>query len=197
MKQTLIGGLVGGVILFLWGFLAWSVLMIHKDTLKNIPNEDIVMSALGGVIHEKGVYVFPGFPQENASTTEEEKAAAMSSWEQKYRRGPTGQVIYDPKGSDPIMMSQMITGLLLTILGSMLVAWFLQRSTAANASYLARVSFCGMFGIFLALGVHLVNWNWMGYPFNYTTSIIVDNVVGWVLAGLGIAAVVKRKTGTA
>jgi hypothetical protein len=98
-----------------------------------------------------------------------------------------------------MMPRQMAVGIILDIIAACIVAWFLARSTAMNATYLSRVTYCGMFGIFVTFFTHLSYWNWMGYPADFTTGLIVDAIVSWLLAGLGIAAVVKapQKSATA
>jgi len=53
--------------------------------------------------------------------------------------------------------------------------------------------YCGVLGIFVSIVAHLTYWNWMGFPLDYTIAMMVDVIVGWILAGLGIAAVVKEK----
>jgi hypothetical protein len=45
-------------------------------------------------------------------------------------------------------------------------------------------------GIFTALIGHVSYWNWMNFPLDYTVAFVIDNVVGWTLAGLVIAAIV-------
>jgi hypothetical protein len=35
-------------------------------------------------------------------------------------------------------------------------------------------------------------WNWYGFPMNYTIAHIASWVISWGVAGLGMAAIVKR-----
>ena len=187
MKQTLLGGIVGGVILFIWSFLAWVILPLHEPTLHRIKDEDAVRTMLQSTIDTKAVYIVPHGPDNKSDQ------AAMSAWEQKMKQGPTGLIIFDPQGSDPMMASQMVSGILIDILTGILIAWFLKRSTALASTYVARVAYCGMLGIFIAVISHLTAWNWMGFPADYTTAMIVDTLISMVLAGLGIAAIVKTR----
>lgn len=134
MKKTLLGGLVGGLILLVWGVIAWMVLPLHESSLRRISY---------------------------------------------------------PQGSEPFMPARFLIGFIVNFIAAFFAAWFLARSTAAASSYMARVAFCGMLGIFASFAVHLPYWNWMYFPFDHTTAMIADTVLGWVLAGLGIAAIVK------
>lgn len=184
MTRTLLGGVLGGFILLVWGVLAWMILPIHKDTIKNLPNEEAVVAALQST-SEQGVYYFPAMPQNSSDK------AAMDAYTERYRRGPMGMIVFDPKGADPMMVSNIIVGLLIYILAAVVAAWFYERSTAITGTLLQRLSFFGMLGVFLSLATYFANWNWMGYPFGFTTSMAVDTIVAWLLAGWGITLVVK------
>ncbi len=185
MKKTLIAALAGGLILFVWSFLAWVILPLHTSSIKSIPNEDAAISMLQQSLSAKSVYIFPTNPGMKADP------AAMAAWEEKVRRGPNGMLIYNPGGEDPTMTNQMIMGFVLDVLSALLAAWFLARSTAVASSYVARVAYCGMLGIFVSVFSHLMNWNWMGTPADFTTGLIVDAIFSWILAGLAIAAIIK------
>ena len=137
------------------------------------------------------MYFFPGMPHaDGAPSPEAEKA-----WTEKYQRGPTGMIMYDPQGTNPMMPMQMVTGIILNILSALIVAWFLSRSTAVASSYIARVAYCGMFGVFLMLASQLLSWNWFHEPNDWAAGLIIDDLVAWLLAGLGIAALVKKPAG--
>ncbi len=183
--KTLIAGIVGGLILFVWGFLSWVILPIHSTSLHTLPNDDSIVTALQSMNLSKGVYPIPSRPQKDAP------AEAQQSYEAKYRRGPVGMIFYDPAGMNPMMPGQMAFGLLLAILSSAMVAWFLARSTACAASYIARVAYCGMFGIFIAVASNLMMWNWFNEPNDWSYGLVVDSIVGWILVGLAIAALIK------
>ena len=185
MKKTLLGSLVGGVILFIWSFLAWVILPLHNSTMHAVTNEDAVANMIAQNAQQKSVYTIP----HNPATSDK---AAMDAWAERLKRGPNAMIIFDPAGTDPMMPSQMLIGLVLDLLSAFFVIWFLTRSTAAGGSYLARVTYCGMIGIFVSVFVHLMNWNWMGMPGDFTSGLVIDTIVGWILAGLGIAAVVNR-----
>jgi hypothetical protein len=129
-------------------------------------------------------------PREEDVSAEEYKAA-MDDWTKRYEHGPVGMIIYDPHGYEPNMPGQMAAGLLIDLASAFMAVWLLSRSTAFSASFIARVAYCGMLGILISVFSYLMNWNWLGYPLDYTTAMITDTVVGWLLAGLGIAAIVK------
>ena len=188
MKQVLIAGVVGGLILWVWGFLAWAILPLHTPSMHNIQTEDPVIEVMQNSMQTEGVYVFPAMP---ADMSDE---AGHEAWVSKHKRGPVGMIIYNPDGSDPMMPSQMVVGFLIFVITASIAAWFLSRSTAAASPYMARVAYCGMIGIFISFISHLTAWNWMGFPFVYTSAMMIDSVLGWLLTGFGIAGIVKAPT---
>src|SRR5947207_2767946 len=58
-KKILLGGVVGGIVLFIWGALAWMVLPLHTPHVKTLPNESAVTAAIKGNVTETGLYFFP------------------------------------------------------------------------------------------------------------------------------------------
>lgn len=185
MKQTIVGGLVGGIILFLWGMLAWTVLPLHEPSIREIPNEDVMLGMFKENLSAPGVYLFPATPKQD-------QQAEMELWSQKYQAGPIGMIVYDPRGGNPIMSGQMAVGLLLNFIAAFLASWFLVRSTAMTSTFVARVSFYGMIGVLISFASHLQGWNWMSYPMDYTTAMVADTIIGWLLAGMGTAAVFRK-----
>jgi hypothetical protein len=191
MKKILIGGIAGGVVFFIWSALAWTVLPLHKPSMHSIANEDAVISALKANLGAGGLYLFPALPGTTGEMPSAGSPEMKDNAARKMREGPIGFVVYNPNGVEPLMASQFILGLILDFFAAALAAWFLSRSTAQGSPYMTRVMFCGVLGIFVSFVSHLPNWNWMGYPLDYTTAMVADTVVGWLLAGLAIAAVVK------
>jgi len=193
VKKILLGGIVGGFILWVWGFVAWVVLPIHLVSMRAVQEESGLVESLTRTLPEKGVYVIPWMPPETAGLDSAELAAAANDYTEKLRSGPNAMIFFDPAGRDPFMTGQMITGLFIFIFTASIVSWFLSRSTAAAGSYLSGVVFCGVIGVLIAVGTHLSDWNWMGFPFNWSSGMMLDSVVGWLLAGLGISAVFRPK----
>src|SRR5437867_9728046 len=166
--KSIAGAVVGGCILFAWSFLAWTMLPLHEPTMHKIADEDAVISALQPQLNDKAVYFFPKGPGMS------ENNAATEAWTAKMKRGPTGMIVYNPSGSDPVMPRQMVYGLILDILSAWIVCWFLMRSTAMNSSFMSRVVYCSMFGIFVSVFAHLMSWNWMSFPRDFTTAMVID-----------------------
>jgi hypothetical protein len=197
MKHIIVGGIVGGIILFLWGWMSWTVLPLHNSSVRAIENEDRVAEVLSTSIGAHGVYVLPHVPDQNADMSAEELQIAMDDWTKKYQQGPLAMIVYDPRGADPMMPSVMVNGFVINVLAAMMVVWLLSRSTAMTASLVGRISYCGVIGVLISFSSHLMMWNWMNFPLDYTTAMVADTVIGWLLAGAGIGAIVKAPASAA
>lgn len=186
MKKIIIAGIIGGIVITLWGFIAWMGLNFHQDTMKTCPEDEIISHIFVNSLKDEGVYVIPAMP--DAQTEDAQKI-----WQEKIKSGPIATIFFRPTGGDPSMTKNIIVGTIFNIIAAMLAAWILSRSTASKQSYFTRVSFVGVLSIFAAITIHLSNWNWMYFPLKYTTAMSADLIIGWLLAGLVIAAIIKER----
>ncbi len=191
MKKLLLASLAGATVLFIWGLLAWVVLPLHDASFRPVPNEDAVMSALRSNIDAAGAYYFPGMPQETPNMTADQRTAGMEAYVNKHKAGPIGMVFFHPGGVDPMMAGQFVSGFIIYLVAAFVAAWSLSRSTAAGSTYIARVAYCGMLGVLVSFAAYIPAMNWMYFPMDYTTAMAADALIGWLLAGLALAAIVK------
>jgi len=191
MRQFLFGGLVGGILLFLCGALSWIVLPFNSASLHSASNEDAVLLSMKESMHAKAVYTLPAMPSKTGNAAADE--AQLKQWADKLKAGPTAMVFFNPLGTGQMRADQLIFGFINSILCALVGVWFLTRSTAYSSTYLARVAYFGMFGILVSFFVHLTNYNWFDYPADFTTAMVLDSVLNWIVAGLGVAAVVRAK----
>ena len=96
MTKILLGGVVGGLVIFFWGFASHMLLPIGEMGLRLIPNEDDVVAALKKDVHEAGLYFVPGRDM-SKSPSQEEMQAHMD----KITKGPYGFMVIHPNGRDP------------------------------------------------------------------------------------------------
>jgi hypothetical protein len=54
-----------------------------------------------------------------------------------------------------------------------------------------RVVFVTLLGLFPLLSVDLPYWNWYRFPSAYTAAQFVEHLVGYLVGGLVVAAIVK------
>src|SRR5262245_9438930 len=114
--RIIVGGIVGGIVMFAWGFVSHTLLPLGESGIKSIPNEDAVITAMSSNIREHAFYIFPSI--DPAASAEQQQAAT-----DKYKRGPIGVLVYNPTGTDPLSPRQLLTELLSNI-GCALLAAF-------------------------------------------------------------------------
>ena len=71
MKKNTIASVVGGLILFLWQFLSWTILDMHRPMQNYTPKQQEILDFLGQNL-EDGSYYLPTTPK-GATMEENEK----------------------------------------------------------------------------------------------------------------------------
>ena len=101
-------------------------------------------------------------------------------------------MVYTPFTS-ALSGGQLARSFVFDILSALAVAWLLSR--AAAKSFRGRLVFVVVAGaVIAALMTDLANWNWFAYPADYTLASMADKIIGWGLAGLALAAIVRPCT---
>ncbi|HVS00669.1 MAG TPA: hypothetical protein VMW27_28880 [Thermoanaerobaculia bacterium] len=139
-----------------------------------------MLEAFRNGLPEPGLYLFPGEPGEDSPE-------AMAAWEQQYRTGPTGLLAYRPVGGEFSFPRHLSLELLTNILAAFLAALVLAR---ISGTYLSRALLVAGLGIFAWLSVSVSYWIWYGFPSAFILGEGLDQLLGWLVAGLVIAKVV-------
>jgi hypothetical protein len=187
MIRWLLGGVLGGLIVFGWCWVSWKVLPWHHATFSTFQNEALFRELLIASTPEPGVYTLPGFKKMEGMSAEDKKLAKAQMHEQMVK-GPFAFVVAQPKGLGPMKMRflfglgmELAVGLLITAL----LMW------ASLGSYWTRLGFVVLTAVTLAVVAYLPAWNWWGFPVPFTLVGMADIVIGWFLAGLVIAKVAE------
>lgn len=180
MKKQLIATLVGAVILFVWQFLSWSALGVHKSEFGYTSNQDKIMEALSQNLTEEGSYMLPNMPP---GTSHEEMEAAMQS-----RVGKPWAVINYRKSLSADMGMNMFRGFVVDLLAAWLLVWMLLKFETLNLTTALQASiFVGIIGY---LTIPYLNSIWFE-----TNSLghLVDAVAQWGLVGLWLGWWLPRR----
>src|SRR5437764_2631716 len=95
--RILFAGILGGVVMFIWNFVAHDLLPLGEMGVRLIPNEDAVTSVLQTNLGDnRGFYVFPSGGL-TPGATREQKQTAMKKAEEQMAAGAGGVLIYRPK----------------------------------------------------------------------------------------------------
>lgn len=185
-----LNGLLGGIVMFVWGAVSWMALPWHESSLKNMPNDAAVIRAMQESKAESGVYHYPGFPVCDAKG--EVTEAEQEAWVEKCRQGPwISLMVYSEQGNEPFAPRQFIVGFLLNVATAMLAAYLLSLAAPALRGYGQRVIFVTLLGLFGALISTLPDWNWYMFPAEFVIPTVLDHIMGSLLAGLVLAWRIK------
>ncbi len=157
---------------------------LHGPTVHQLPDENSVRDALVAQDIPSGLYAMP-------FGTDEEMMDPESKFAQHHKAGPVVSIFYNKTGFEPMPPSTMAIGFATDFAAAFIVSLLLSCTGSCCASYWRRVGFVSAFGIFLALTAHVAYFNWMHFPPDFTIAFVIDVVVGWFLAGLPIAAIVR------
>lgn len=184
MKRILLAGLLGGLVAFIWSAV------VHMNPLTAAlglsmfnEKEDAVLAELRGHDLSPGLYFFPGMDMSKSMSKEQEAA-----WTAKFKAGPSGLLLLQPKGGEPMEPRQLLMEFLSTALCAIIAATILATTIGSVTVRAIMVAMMGLFG-WLALSVS--QWTWYHYPFSFIALDLIDQTVGWLLAGFVIAKLVK------
>jgi hypothetical protein len=179
-KRILLAGILGGLALFVWGAISHTVLGLGNVGMQNIQKP--VYDSMKATISQPGFYFFP----------EMDKAGTIAD---EYKGGPVGILIYKPAGAGAPMTGQLINEFVLNVVQA-LIAAFLLSLVAGLTRYPQRVGFVFVLGLLGATATNVEYWNWYGFPGSYTLAAITDDLIGFMIVGLIVAAFVKPASGS-
>ncbi len=180
MKNVVLGGMLAGVVLFIWGAVAHLLLPVGKMGMQELPHSTSISYALDLALEEPGLYVFPWM---NADENMSKKA--LADWAEAYRDGPVGMILYRPQGEEP-MSGRLFAVQFATDLAAGLIAAVLLSFT--TLSFVGRLLFVTAIGTFSWITSSIPWWNWYGFPGEFVAGAGIYMIVGWFLAGLVLAA---------
>ena len=170
MKKQLIASLVGGLIIFIWQFLSWSILNIHGAEFQYTASQDKIMECLVQQNLEEGAYFIPQAP--TGSTSQEEQAFMESSL------GKPWATISYHKAMSMNMGMNMFRGFVVDVVAVFLLVWLLLKITNLNFNTPLLASLAvGAMGY---LTIPYLNSIWFE---TNTIGYIIDTVVQWGLIG--------------
>ena len=183
MKRTFLAALLACVVLFLWGGLSHTVLLIGTG-FTPLPQEETIVPALSGSIKAQGLYFFPGKDFRHATAEQE------ADWLTRFRTGPTGMVIYRPVGGEPFSARKLLIQLLASFVTALIASYV---ASLMGAPYWERALAISLFGFMACSAVSIIYWNWYEFPTSFFIAQIVDQAIGFFLAGLVIARIAPRR----
>jgi hypothetical protein len=184
--RIVLAGLLGGVLLFAWGFVAHVLLPFSEASMKQLPNEAAVIETVRSGGAQAGVYFLPYLDYMQASPEEQQAYA------DKLENGPSGLLVLRTGGVKMDMKRELPLELASNVLAALVAAWVVWGLRIAG--YGRRVAAVFAFGVVAWLSVCVSQWTWYGFSTQFLVSDLVDQWGGWLVAGLGMAAVLRERS---
>ncbi len=180
-RQVVLAGLLAGVASFTWGAVSHPLLDTAKMSIRVLPDEPAVLLALRHSLPEPGFYVYPS----GAGDSDPAKAA------EAYRTQPHGVLVYTPPGEPFDFGRRLAVQFTADLACGWIAAVLLSVAASSLPGFLARVLFVVLLGAFATLAVDVPYWNWYGFPTEYLLGQLFDGLIGWGLAGLVLARLLR------
>ncbi|KAA0213700.1 MAG: hypothetical protein DYG94_09435 [Leptolyngbya sp. PLA3] len=186
--RAILAALAGALTLFLWGAAFWIGLSDFFGGLRKLEpaQEQAIVDTLNAQNLPTGVYYFPGMPTHGRDLPADEAERLNDEWEARHRAGPLGTITYVPEGKEVMEPVLFARGFAIDLIASILVCILVIAATPGG--FLKRWGIAVLFGAAASVCIHLVDWNWMYTPTDYTLMACVDTTLGWAIAGIPIAA---------
>lgn len=183
--RLIIAAVLAGIVMFMWGAVSHMVFGLVDSSMKQVPNEAAVVSAMKTNITEPGFYFVPGMEMSHAGTE-----AEMASWAAKYKEGPTAILVYNPTGEDAMSPRQFAIELGSNIAAALVVGMILMLGAV---SFSRGVTIATLVGLASWLSINVSYWNWYRFPTNFVTAELIDQIGGWLLAGFVLGFILQRR----
>jgi hypothetical protein len=189
--RILLAGILGGIVMFIWSYVAHDLLPLGEIGVRELPNEQSVVSAMqSGIAEESGLYMFPGTGLAHGAPSKEKTEAKKRAME-KIASNPSGLLLYH--ATRPLNFAKLLTVEFGKEFLQAILAVFLLAQTRING-FGGRVGFVLVVGIIAAIGTNVSYWNWYGFPDNYTASYMFMEIVGFLCVGIVAALVLGRRS---
>ena len=181
--RVVLGGVLGGVTVFFWGFIAHTFTPLGTIGFKSVPQEEVLREQFKTTFGESGWYLFPAPDFDDPMNAEKSKA-----YMEKAKKGPSGILIIHPEGI-PLDMPKQLGFELASNIAAALIASLLLSST--TLSFGGRVLFVASLGLFGWFSVCASQWTWYAFPTDFTFAALVDEVGGFLVAGIVLGLIFR------
>jgi len=179
--RVLVAALMGGIVMFIWGAVAHMALGLGDVGMRQPVAEDAVLGSLRpGLGEQAGVFVLP-----SVDPAKMHDKTVMDAYSTKAKASPYALVVYMPQGDDLSDMSGTLPRQWASDTLSALALAFVMGLAAF--SFMTRLSIALAAAVFAWLSTLVPYWNWYRFPTNFTLAALIEQVIGWLLAGAVMA----------
>lgn len=154
-----------------WNFISWTVLPLHSNSLKNLPNDAIEELTMHREL-PTGVYHYPGLPADNSK----------DSWNaiaEKLRTGPRITImVHRREGSSLFEFQSLAMAILFNLITSILLTILVTREKKTHSNSLQLILTSGLIVCFSKALPFLM---WFKFPFDFIVADLLDTLVPFSL----------------
>ncbi len=179
--RIVIAGLVGGLVMFLWGAVSHMLVPIGEMGMQVPTQQASAIAALGASTQGPGVYMYPSPPKDDWKDE-----AKMAAFAESARGQPYAFVVYQP-GGNPVndsMAPSLLRQWGSDTLAALVAAWILALGAFGFGK---RVLIAAALGSFAWLAISVPQWNWYQFPLDFTVGSLLGQVIGWTASGAAMA----------
>ncbi|HNR91030.1 MAG TPA: hypothetical protein PKO41_01260 [Dokdonella sp.] len=178
--RIFVAALLGAIVLFFWQFVSHTMLPIGDMGFRAPQNEDVVIRAIADGAPTTGIYALPYIDMEQYGNETAQKA-----WVEKAKANRFSFIVVSEPQADPASMGpQLGKQFSSNFLGALIVSLLLGATAwGFGARVLGSLGF-GIFGWLLNI---VPQWNWYRFPGDYLLGGLLDQGIGWLLAGMPMA----------
>jgi hypothetical protein len=186
--RILLAGIVGGVLIFFMGAFNHMVLGLQGRTLQNVPESESFVELVKSKSLKPGLYVFPDMP----TGPDGSDKAKYEEANRRYKEGPAGMLLIAPTGQDMMGGETLGKELATNVIAALFASWIVSL-ISAEVGFVRRwlavfvIGIIGWFSFVASYGI------WYRFPHNFVHDEFLCAVLEWGVAGVAIAAIVRRK----
>jgi hypothetical protein len=179
--RVLIAALIGGIVMFIWGAAAHTVLGLGQIGIHQPTNEDVVLNAMyDGLGTKPGIYILPSVDMKHWHDP-----AVQQAYAEKTKVSPYVWMVYMPLSDDLTQIGpQLGRQWASDTLAALAVAFMMGL---AALSFAKRVTIALAAAVFAWLTTGIPYWNWFRFPLDFTLTALAIQLIGWLLAGAAMA----------
>ncbi len=174
--KTMIGALVGAILVFGWQAISHMALHHHDDAYRQVAGQDEAIKAMSAYFKEEGQYVVP---RATPGASQQE----MERYDAGMRGKPWAMVTFHP-----VYKNDMGSAIFLSFLTAFVSVWLLLFVMGKNPGNFSTIFLKNIaWGLFAFLFVCFNNNIWLQTPFSVLKGELIDLIVAWSLCGLWLA----------
>ena len=177
--KTIIGALVGAILLFVWQFLSWGMAKLHAGEQQYTVQQDSILSVLSDKL-EEGTYFLPNVPPgaDKATSDQYRKESGGKPW----------AVVSYHKSMETDITMNMVRAFVSDLLAVLFLIWIL--TNVRDLNFAKSILFALAIGMIGFLSVTYLNTIWFKTP---ALDDLIDVFASWGIIGAWLGWWLPRK----